>query len=150
MIAQSLGIKLPKNFSLKFKSLWQLDEKEKADIAKTVTDTVLGAQESGLVKSSTSLSELKQSAEVTGVWSNITDEEIDAADLLPPPGMGEVDPVTGLPKAPEAGAQPATPGTPAPAIAAPEVKEPVAPKEKAGTEVNPIMVEKGATEHINV
>lgn len=104
MIAQSLGIPLPKDFSIKFRTLWQLDDKQKAEIAKTVTDTVLSGAEAG-VKPSAMLKELKQSSEITGIWTNISDEDITEADLMPPPGMegmGEVDPLTGEPTAPAA------------------------------------------------
>ncbi|OCZ58473.1 DUF1073 domain-containing protein [Acinetobacter seifertii] len=90
-----LGRSLPDSFSFKFASLWQLDDEKKANVAKGVTDAVLAAEEAGLIKRSTALKELRQSSEVTGVFSHITDEEIKAADTgdedPPPPGEKQDD-----------------------------------------------------------
>lgn len=74
----------PEDMTFEFEPLWQLSDKEKADVAKTITETVATANDAGLISDKTALNELRQSAEVTGVWSNITNEEIDAADELPP------------------------------------------------------------------
>ena len=79
-----LGEDPPENFSFEFESLWQLSDKEKAEVAEITTRTVLSAQEAGLVSDKTALNELRQSADVTGIWSGISDEEIEAADELPP------------------------------------------------------------------
>lgn len=84
-----LGKPLPDSFSFKFASLWQLDDEKKAIVAKGVTDAVLAAEEAGLIKRSTALKELRQSSEVTGVFSHITDEEIKEADDEDPPPPGE-------------------------------------------------------------
>lgn len=84
-----LGKPLPDSFSFKFASLWQLDDEKKANVAKGVTDAVLAAEEAGLIKRSTALKELRQSSEVTGVFSHITDEEIKDADDEDPPPPGE-------------------------------------------------------------
>ncbi|MGQ1398004.1 DUF1073 domain-containing protein [Acinetobacter baumannii] len=84
-----LGKPLPDSFSFKFASLWQLDDEKKANVAKGVTDAVLAAEEAGLIKRSTALKELRQSSEVTGVFSHITDEEIKEADEEDPPPPGE-------------------------------------------------------------
>lgn len=87
-----LGKPLPDSFSFKFASLWQLDDEKKANVAKGVTDAVLAAEEAGLIKRSTALKELRQSSEVTGVFSHITDEEIkEANDEDPPPPDEGVD-----------------------------------------------------------
>ncbi|MDC5350416.1 DUF1073 domain-containing protein [Acinetobacter baumannii] len=84
-----LGKPLPDSFSFKFASLWQLDDEKKANVAKGVTDAVLAAEEAGLIKRSTALKELRQSSEVTGVFSHITDEEIKEADDEDPPPPDE-------------------------------------------------------------
>ena len=86
-----LGKPLPKNFKFDFASLWQLDDEKKASIAEKVTNAVTNAEESGLISRKTALKELRQSAEVTGIWSNISDEEIDDADDDPPRPRGEID-----------------------------------------------------------
>lgn len=79
-----IGSEPPEGFTFEFEPLWQLSDKEKAEVAEVITRTVMTAQESGLVGDRTALNELRQSADVTGVWSNITNEEIEAADELPP------------------------------------------------------------------
>lgn len=84
-----LGKPLPDSFSFKFASLWQLDDEKKANVAKGVTEAVISAEEGGLIKRSTALKELRQSSEVTGVFSHITDEEIKEADDEDPPPPGE-------------------------------------------------------------
>lgn len=88
-----LGKPLPDSFSFKFASLWQLDDEKKANVAKGVSEAVIAVEEAGLIKRSTALKELRQSSEVTGVFSHITDEEIKEADDEdpPPPGEGEDD-----------------------------------------------------------
>lgn len=84
-----LGKPLPDSFSFKFASLWQLDDEKKANVAKGVSEAVIAVEEAGLIKRSTALKELRQSSEVTGVFSHITDEEIKEADDEDPPPPGE-------------------------------------------------------------
>lgn len=81
-----LGHDLPTSFKFDFASLWQLDDEKKATIASTVTSTVLSAVEQGIVTEQTALKELRQSSEITGVWSNISDDDIESAnDSVPTP-----------------------------------------------------------------
>lgn len=84
-VAQSLGIKLPDGFGLQFKPLWQLTDKERADITQTSEQSIQSAYEAGLIRKDTALKELKQTAEVTGIFSNITDDEISEAEDEPAP-----------------------------------------------------------------
>lgn len=99
--AKSLGIKLPDDYRLEFRPLWQMKEDKKAEVAERTTTTVLAAVESGIVSPKTGLLELKQSSHITGIWSNITDEEIESAsdeavpsaeEVLPPAGAGPKEP----------------------------------------------------------
>ena len=85
MIAQSMGIKIKAGFSIAFRPLWQLTEEQKGTVAANVTETIMKAQGAGLVSDKVALQELKQSSMVTGVWSNITDEDIEAANDVPSP-----------------------------------------------------------------
>lgn len=71
-------------FDFEFASLWQKDDVEKADIAAKITDAVIKANEAGIIGQKTALQELKQSSHITGIYSNISDEEINAADNEPP------------------------------------------------------------------
>jgi phage-related protein (TIGR01555 family) len=89
MLAQSLGFKVPDGFGITFNNLWQMDDKTKAEVAGSITETVTKAQEAGLVTQQTAMKELQQSSSVTGVWSNITDEDIAAAEEQLPPGPVE-------------------------------------------------------------
>ncbi|MDR0238126.1 DUF1073 domain-containing protein [Acinetobacter sp.] len=87
----TLGKSLPDTFKFDFASLWQIDEKVKAEVANTVTQAITSAEESGLISRKTALKELRQSSEVTGIYSHITDEEIDQADDDPPSPLSESD-----------------------------------------------------------
>jgi phage-related protein (TIGR01555 family) len=86
-IAASEGVKLPEGFKIKFRSLWQLTEVEKSEIAKNVTEAVANAENSGIISPQTAAKELKQSSEITGIYSNLTDENIKAMSdkPIPPP-----------------------------------------------------------------
>lgn len=123
-MAASEGINFPEGTKLEFRSLWQLSDGEKADIAQKVESTVSDAEEKGLITKGAALRELKQSSHVTGIFTNITPEDIEDADAEPPP----------LPEVPEGGAVPGgmqpngEPAKPATTAAAPS-GVPVDPKQ---------------------
>lgn len=103
LCAQSEGIKLPDNFAVDFKSLWDLDDVQKADVASKSTETVVKAFDAGLISQQVALKELRQSSRTTNLFTNITQKEIDAADdETGPPALDglDIDPETGLPKGP--------------------------------------------------
>lgn len=78
---------LPDDFSIKFRPLWQLSEEQKAEVANRDTETVLRAEERGVISQQTALKELKQQSITTNRWTNITDADIEAAsDELAPRG----------------------------------------------------------------
>lgn len=90
---QSLfGTPAPQSFDFDFVALWQTSSKEKADISTAVTNTVVAAFNAGIISADVALQELKQSSESTGIFSNITQEEIDQAKTEPPPMPVEVMP----------------------------------------------------------
>lgn len=103
LMSQSLGIEIPEGFMVKFKTLWQMNETDKVTVAKSTTDSVVAAVGAGLIADQTALQELKQSSRTTGLWSNITAQQIKAADDVPtdPMEMMPVDPSTGLPMPPD-------------------------------------------------
>lgn len=105
-----LGKPLPQTFKFDFASLWQMDDEKKAGIATKVAEAVTKVEDSGLISRKTALKELRQSAEVTGIFSHITDEEIDQADDDPPPPRSEYD---DQPNEPEAGKEDGDPIQPA-------------------------------------
>jgi hypothetical protein len=78
------GRPAPDNFTFEFNPLWQLTDEQKATIAKTTAETIAGAYDAGLIGAQTAMKELRQSADVTGIFSNITDEAIEAASDEPP------------------------------------------------------------------
>lgn len=86
-----LGKPLPKTFKFDFASLWQMDDEKKASIANSVADAITKVEDSGLISRKTALKELRQSSEVTGIFSHITDAEIEEADDDPPRPRGELD-----------------------------------------------------------
>lgn len=106
LTARSKGIKLPDNFALDFTSLYELDDPQKADVAGKVVDAVDKAMTGGFITQKGAMKELRQSSRVTGIFTNITQEDIEKADdMVAPPDAGEAlldDPdgsqLPGLPK----------------------------------------------------
>ena len=80
----TLGKELPPGFGFKFTSLWQMTAPEKANVAGTVTTAVVAAQGAGIISQKVAMEELRQTSHTTGVFTNITDEDIEAADADPP------------------------------------------------------------------
>ena len=90
LCAQSLGINIPDNFGVAFAPLWQLSDKEKADIASSVGSTVSNAMEQGIIGRRTAMKELRQNSKTTGIFTNITQDAIEEADdEIAPPGGDE-------------------------------------------------------------
>lgn len=88
------GKPAPKDLEFSFTSLWQMSALDKATVAKTNTETALGAHEAGLISQSTAMKELRGLSSDTGLFSNISDKELAEADEeLPPepdlPGEGD-------------------------------------------------------------
>ena len=77
-IISTLG-SLPDDFDFEFDPVAEPTDKERADLAKCGTDNVVAAYNAGLISQRTALKELKQQSERTGVWTNITDEDIERA-----------------------------------------------------------------------
>ena len=84
--ASELG-EVPDDLDLTFPSIRVLDEKEKAELSKTVVDTVMVAMNGAVISPRTAGKELKQSSDMTGIFTNITDEDIEAlSDEIQPEG----------------------------------------------------------------
>jgi phage-related protein (TIGR01555 family) len=85
MAAMSLGIKPPDDFTVKFRPLWLMSEKDRAEVATAITNAVAVGLDMG-VPQSVCFEELRQSSPVTNVWSNISDEHIAQAkeETTPP------------------------------------------------------------------
>jgi uncharacterized protein len=74
------GKEPPKDLEFEFTPLWQMSTADKANIGKTQTETLSGAQEAGFIKRSTAMKELRQNSKEIGLFSNISDEEIKEAE----------------------------------------------------------------------
>ena len=80
-----LGKPLPSGAAMRFKPLWQMSDQDKAEVAGKTTAAIVDAYEAQIIDRKTALKELRQASRVTGVWTNITDEDIEAANDDPPP-----------------------------------------------------------------
>lgn len=76
----------PKDLQFTFNPLWQPSPLDMATTAKTNAETVLGAYEAGVTSRETTLNELRVFSGKTGLFSNITDEDVKEAEDDPPPG----------------------------------------------------------------
>lgn len=74
------GSPLPEDLDFSFVPLWQMSDMDRATINQTNTNTVVAAEETGLVKRSTAMKELRAMAGDGGLFSNITDEDIEEAE----------------------------------------------------------------------
>lgn len=86
------GTDAPEDMQFVFTPLWQMSMLDKSTIAKTITETILGAFESGIVDKATAMKELRQNSGEVGVFSNITDESISEAENEDPPEASELEP----------------------------------------------------------
>ena len=81
----TFGSAAPKDLEFSFVPLWQMSAADKANVAKTQTETVAGAFESGLIDRATGMKELRQTSGDNGMFSNISDDDIkEAEEELPP------------------------------------------------------------------
>ena len=85
----SLFGRIPEDLNFEFNSLESSNELEKSDVSTKKTTNVIQAYSAGLISQQTALKELRQQTEITGDWSNITDEEIAKAKTeVEPQGEG--------------------------------------------------------------
>lgn len=73
---------LPSDTEFVFTPLWQMTPKEKSEVGKNTTESILGAYADGIIDLPCALRELRQNSKETGLFSNITDEMIDEAEKL--------------------------------------------------------------------
>lgn len=92
MFISALG-GIPDDWDYEFNPIRRPRDNEMVDLASKNTDSVTKAFQAGMVSQRTALKELRQQSEMTGMWSNITDEDIEKADdtvMQPDEGMGEL------------------------------------------------------------
>lgn len=92
VIARSeTGEKPPEDLEFDFKPLWQMSDMDRSAVAKSNTETIIGGFEAELVSKSAAMEELRAISGNTGLFSNITEEDIAEAqaeeDEPPMPGL---------------------------------------------------------------
>lgn len=82
---------VPDDWDVEFNPVAETSEEEKANLVKQSADAIISVFQSGLISQQTALKELRQSGMAYGMWSNITDEDIENADTETNPEgeMGE-------------------------------------------------------------
>jgi len=90
MWRSTFGKAAPKDLEFQFTPLWQMSSLDKSTIAKANTETIVGAFEAGLTERSTAMKELRGISSDTGIFSNISDEEIANIENDNPPSPDEV------------------------------------------------------------
>jgi phage-related protein (TIGR01555 family) len=88
-MAQSEGIKLPEGFSLDFRSLWVLSDQDKAGLGTADSTSVMNVYNAGVISPQTALKELRQLSKISGRFTNISDEDIEAASPVTGSMMAE-------------------------------------------------------------
>lgn len=86
VMCMSLFGAIPDDIDYKFNPISRATDDEKVDLGSKHTTAIIEAYNASLVSQKTAMMELRQLEEKTGMWSNITDEDIDAADdsISPP------------------------------------------------------------------
>ena len=74
---------IPDDFDYEFNPVRRMTDDKMADLGSKNTTSIVGAFTAGLISQKTGLKELKQQSDLTGLWSNITDEDIENADDTP-------------------------------------------------------------------
>lgn len=89
LFVSALGA-IPDDWDYDFRPVRRASDDEMSDLASKNTDSVTKAFQAGMISQRTAMMELRQQAELTGMWSNITDEDIEKADaevMQPDEGM---------------------------------------------------------------
>jgi phage-related protein (TIGR01555 family) len=85
------GTPAPKELDFEFVPLWQTDSKEKAEIAAIIAANIGSLYEKGIIDQATALKELRQSSIVTGIYTNINEQQIAEAEIEDPPPLPDYD-----------------------------------------------------------
>lgn len=80
IICMSTVGEIPDDLDIVFNPVRRSSDKERADLAMSISTPLLEMYNSGIFGKGTVLRELKQQSGVTGMWTNITDEMIEKAD----------------------------------------------------------------------
>lgn len=88
----TFGAKPDGQFGFDFNPLYGLTDVEKGQVTTATTEAIVKVEDAGIISPQIALKELKQLSKITGVFSNITDEDIEAAESEPP-GSESADPL---------------------------------------------------------
>ena len=114
VIYQSVtGTPAPDDFGFEFRSLWQMTQNDKAQVAQVSAGTILQALQEGALSLPNALQELKALSDTVGIFSSITDKDIreaeeqeEQADMEPPApevnGINQAEPPQGAAPVPGA------------------------------------------------
>lgn len=83
VICMSTLGEVPDDLDFTFPSIRVLTEEEKSDMTDKASAPIIAAYNAGLISQKIAMKELRQLSDTTGVFSNITDNDIDAADDEP-------------------------------------------------------------------
>lgn len=89
MYESEMGTPPGDDFSFEFKSLWQMTNEQKAQAATGMAGAIIQALQADAITPSVAMKELRKLSDVIGLFSSITDEDIDEAEeadngLMPP------------------------------------------------------------------
>lgn len=79
IITMSALGEIPDDIEIDFNSIRRPSDLEKSDLAQKNAQPIFDAYAGGLIGKGTALKELKQQSDITGLWTNITDEMIQEA-----------------------------------------------------------------------
>jgi len=96
---------VPDDLDFDFNPVRDTSEEERANLIQQGSAAIVSVFQSGLISQKTALKELRQSGATYGMWSNITDEDIDKADDGTDAGMDELGMGGLLPPAPDQGGE---------------------------------------------
>jgi phage-related protein (TIGR01555 family) len=89
IIAVSTWGKVPKDFNWSFNPVRSMSAEDQAELGSKSTDAIDKVFNSGIIGRKTALQELQQQSDITGLFSNITDEMVAEAEEEPM-GQGEL------------------------------------------------------------
>lgn len=96
VLCMSILGEIPDDIDFMFNPTRTPNDKDMGDSVKWKTDAIYGAHDRGIISDQTALKELRQLADDTGIFTNITDDDINAANAAPEKPdltMSEDDPI---------------------------------------------------------
>lgn len=82
---------IPDDLDYDFNPIASISQKDKTDLGSRSAETIGSAYDSGLISQKIALKELRQQSKITGMFTNITDEDIENADDIIQPPIEEGD-----------------------------------------------------------